>query len=105
MDDQLTYRDAGVDIDAGMDAVEKMKEAVRRTSENVVISTWIFRMPVWMPVTMPQNRFVASSLAACAWREALRSRACALSIFRAWPSEKSRKAITTFSTNSTKIGN
>ena len=38
MDDQLTYRDAGVDIDAGMDAVEKMKEAVRRTYTPAVIS-------------------------------------------------------------------
>lgn len=38
MDDQLTYRDAGVDIDAGMDAVEKMKDAVRRTYTPQVLS-------------------------------------------------------------------
>ncbi len=38
MSQPLTYRDAGVDIDAGMTAVEKMKEAVRKTYTPQVIS-------------------------------------------------------------------
>ena len=39
MSEQLTYRDAGVDIDAGITAVEKMKDAIRRTHTPEVIST------------------------------------------------------------------
>jgi len=43
MDDHLTYRDAGVDIDAGIAAVEQMKEAILRThTPNVLSNTTSF---------------------------------------------------------------
>lgn len=38
MDEQLTYRDAGVDIDAGIEAVERMKDAILRTHTPGVLS-------------------------------------------------------------------
>lgn len=38
MDDSLTYREAGVDIDAGIEAVEKMKEAILSTHNDSVLS-------------------------------------------------------------------
>lgn len=38
MADEITYRDAGVDIDAGIEAVQRMKEAVRTTYTDSVLT-------------------------------------------------------------------
>ena len=39
MDEELSYRNAGVDIDAGAEAVRKMKDAILRTHSPAVLST------------------------------------------------------------------
>ncbi|HPP76047.1 MAG TPA: phosphoribosylformylglycinamidine cyclo-ligase, partial [Armatimonadota bacterium] len=38
MSEEITYRDAGVDIDAGIEAVRRMKESVRATYTDSVLT-------------------------------------------------------------------
>ncbi len=38
MNEEITYRDAGVDIDAGIEAVHRMKESVRKTFNSSVLT-------------------------------------------------------------------